>query len=144
MAHSESPHGSERFTKELKCTVMRKRTFAQAKGHVRIGSGTFSFLNNSGDNRYAPEWEIPIVADAGRPTRGNLLFDIQIQIIRCLHRESCGVVIYEQHMVLKLALYMEQERFMLEPERIEPFLQTQKAQGEASKPYLWRDRSTWS
>ena len=87
MAHGESPHGSERFTKELECTVMRKRTFAQAKGLFRVGSGTFSFLNNSGDNRYAPEWEFPIVADAGWLTRGNLLFDIQIQTIRCLH---CG------------------------------------------------------
>lgn len=57
MAHGKPPHGSERFTKELKCTVTRKRTFAQAKGLFRVGSGTFSFLNNSGDNRYAPEWE---------------------------------------------------------------------------------------
>lgn len=44
MAHGESPHGSERFTKELECTVMRKRTFAQAKGLVPVGSGTFFFL----------------------------------------------------------------------------------------------------
>ena len=48
MAHGESPHGSERFTKELRCTVMRKRTFAQAKGLVPVGSGTFFFLEQFG------------------------------------------------------------------------------------------------
>lgn len=48
MAHGESPHGSERFTKELKRTVMRKRTFAQAKGLVPVGSGTFFFLEQFG------------------------------------------------------------------------------------------------
>ena len=48
MAHPESPHGSERFTKELKCTVMQKRTSAQAKGLVPIGSGTFLFLEQFG------------------------------------------------------------------------------------------------
>jgi hypothetical protein len=43
-----------------------------------------------------------------------------------------GVMMYE---LLKWALYMKLERFMLEPEQIEPFSRTQKAQGEASKPY---------
>lgn len=51
MAHPESPHGSERFTKELRLYSNAKAHFAQAKGGFRIGSGTFFFLNNSGDNR---------------------------------------------------------------------------------------------
>jgi hypothetical protein len=58
MAHPESPHGSERFTKELRMYSNAKAHFAQAKGVFGSGLERFFFLNNSGDNRCAPEWEL--------------------------------------------------------------------------------------